>query len=150
MREIAAINQDATRLTRGDQSPGWVQSLFMGSESRGERIGSAAIASLLPELTKPLMAADCYEQEQRNLEIAFVLVAYQRDRGHFPAKLEELTPKYLNKVPEDLFSGKPLIYRLHDTSCLLYSVGPNGADDDGRGRDDEPPGDDLSVRIRGC
>jgi hypothetical protein len=30
---------------------------------------------------------------------------------------------------------------------LLYSVGVNGKDDGGRQFDDDPPGDDLSVRM---
>jgi len=40
-----------------------------------------------------------------------------------------------------------LIYRLEHDGYLLYSVGVNGLDDDGRGPDDQPRGDDLSVRM---
>jgi hypothetical protein len=58
-----------------------------------------------------------------------------------------LTPKYLAQVPRDLFSGKPLIYRPAGNGYLLYSVGVNGKDEGGRSSDDEPAGDDLSVRM---
>jgi len=40
-----------------------------------------------------------------------------------------------------------LIYRLEDAGYLLYSIGPDGNDDGGRGYDDEPPGDDIAVRM---
>jgi hypothetical protein len=30
---------------------------------------------------------------------------------------------------------------------LLYSVGPDGIDDEGRGKDDDPRGDDLRIRM---
>ena len=46
-----------------------------------------------------------------------------------------------------LFAGKPLIYRPSETGYLLYSVGVNGKDDEGRWYDDDPPGDDPSVRM---
>ena len=50
-------------------------------------------------------------------------------------------------MPDDLFSGKPLVYRPDDKGYLLYSVGVNGQDDGGRWMDDDPPGDDLRVRM---
>jgi hypothetical protein len=38
--------------------------------------------------------------------------------------------------------------RLKNCGYLLYSLGPNGIDDQGRGFNDEPPGrDDISVRM---
>jgi hypothetical protein len=58
-----------------------------------------------------------------------------------------LAPKYLAAVPNDLFSGRPLVYRPTGSGYVLYSVGPNGQDDGGRSSDDDPPGDDLTVRM---
>jgi hypothetical protein len=46
-----------------------------------------------------------------------------------------------------VFSGGPLSWRPEKDGYLLYSVGPNGRDEDGRGREDDPPGDDLRVRM---
>ena len=79
--------------------------------------------------------------------MAFALAAYRADHGHYPEKLGELAPKYLAAVPDDLFSGKALIYRTEGKGYLLYSVGANGRDDGGRWIDDDPPGDDLRVRM---
>src|SRR5207237_6032391 len=79
--------------------------------------------------------------------VAFALAWYQREHGHYPKTLDLLAPKYLVKIPQDIFSGKALIYRPSEKGYLLYSVGPNGKDDGGRGYDDELPGDDLSVRM---
>jgi hypothetical protein len=105
------------------------------------------VGMMLPGYEKRQESADRIEQVQRNLYLAFALAAYHGDHGRYPAKLDELAPKYLEKIPNDLFSGKPLIYRLEDDGYLLYSVGPNGVDDDGRGHDDQPRGDDISIRI---
>jgi hypothetical protein len=105
------------------------------------------VAYASPAFDKVQSAAERSEQEERNLHLAFVLAAYRQDQGRYPEKLDKLAPKYLAKIPDDLFSGKPLIYRPEGKGYLLYSVGPNGTDDEGRGPDDAPRGDDLSVRM---
>src|SRR5262249_58284858 len=75
------------------------------------------------------------------------LAGYGAEQGRYPKELEALAPAHLARVPQDLFSGKPLIYRPGETGYLLYSVGPNGKDEGGRGPEDEPSGDDLAVRM---
>ena len=103
---------------------------------------------LFPALDKVQQAADRGEQTQHNLHIAFALAAYQRDNGKYPKTLDALAPKYLATVPQDIFSGKALIYRRANDGYLLYSVGVNGRDDEGRtSDDDDPSGADLPVRM---
>jgi hypothetical protein len=55
-------------------------------------------------------------------------------------------PKYLPAAPVELFRKEPLVYKRDGDGYLLYSVGPNGKDDEARTRDDMPAGDDLIVR----
>jgi hypothetical protein len=120
---------------------------FLGPERRGELIGNVMIGLFMPAFEKVQGAADRTEQWKNNVYVAFALAAYQRDHGRYPANLDELAPKYLEKIPEDLFCGKPLIYRLENDGYLLYSVGINGRDEDGQTYGDDPPGDDIVVRI---
>jgi len=105
------------------------------------------IGLMIPGATKVQLAADQTQQIDDNVQVAFALAWYERDHGRYPKGLAELAPKYLNQVPQDSFSGKALIYRPAAKGYLLYSVGINGRDDEGRGRDDTPAGDDLSVRM---
>jgi hypothetical protein len=91
--------------------------------------------------------ADRARQLDDNVQVAFGLAAYRRDRGGYPKALNALAPRYLAKVPEDRFSGKALVYRPSTDGYLLYSVGVNGKDEQGRGPEDQPPGDDLSARM---
>jgi hypothetical protein len=116
-------------------------------EAKGKLIGDLMMALLVPAVMKVQQAADRTEQIHRNLHLAFALAAYKADKGAYPKKLGVLAPKYLPSVPTDLFSGKALIYRPSENGYLLYSVGVNGRDDDGRSYDDDPPGDDLPVRM---
>jgi hypothetical protein len=91
--------------------------------------------------------ADLHEQRQCNMRLAFALAVYRGEHKRYPDKLVELAPGYLTEVPGDLFSGKALIYRPSEYGYLLYSVGVNGRDDEGRGPADTPRGDDLHVRM---
>src|SRR5258707_182427 len=54
-------------------------------------------------------------------------------------------PLYLSRVPEDPFSGRPLIYRPQGLTGLLYSVGLDQVDDGGKpaGRGLAPKGELL-------
>jgi hypothetical protein len=147
MREIKEIKEDVNALKRHVEATALLQKTFMDAERRGEWFGDLMIGLMFPGYDKVNSSAERIEQVQRNLHLAFALAAYHSDHGRYPAKLDELVPKYLEKIPDDLFSGKALIYRVEDDGYLLYSVGPNGVDDDGRGYDDQPRGDDISIRM---
>lgn len=112
-----------------------------------EQVALVLLALLVPAVNKISDSADRGEQTSRNGVLAFALAAYHADHGKYPAALGDLIPKYTESVPEDLFSGKPLVYKPSDSGYLLYSVGVNGADDSGRSHQDDPRGDDLAVRV---
>ena len=58
---------------------------------------------------------------------------YKNETGHYPETLGALIPDILDEVPIDPFTGKPLTYKLQDGGVLIYSVGSNEKDDEGRG-----------------
>jgi hypothetical protein len=113
----------------------------------GEAMSDVLIALLVPAIRKVQNAYDRTEQVQRNLRIAFALAAYHSEKGSYPGKLDDLAPKYLPTMPDDIFSGKALIYRPSEKGYVFYSVGVNGKDEEGRWTDDDPPGDDVGVRM---
>lgn len=108
-------------------------------------ISDVLITMLAPSVQKVGDASDRCEQIQSNLHVAFAMAAYKLDVGRYPAKLDDLAPRYLAKVPGDTFSGKALIYKPEAEGYLFYSVGANGLDEGGRWYDDQPRGDDPRV-----
>jgi hypothetical protein len=139
--EIKVLKSEMTK-------PGNVIRLAIGdAKTKGKLLGDHLMALLMPAVHKVQQAADRTEQVQSNLHVAFALAAYQRDHGRYPDKLDALAPKYLPQIPNDLFTGKPLIYRPMAQGYLLYSFGSNGRDDEGHWYDDDPPGDDPNVRM---
>jgi hypothetical protein len=87
-------------------------------------------------------------------KLAFAMAAYRVDHGSYPEKLDALVPQYVSEVPKDIFNhDADLMYRLEADGYVMYSVGPNGKDDDGMTVDDGMkngrPGDwdDITIRI---
>jgi len=50
----------------------------------------------------------------------------------YPETLSQLVPEFLDKLPTDPSSGKPLVYRRDGCGFIVYSVGPNMKDDGGK------------------
>jgi hypothetical protein len=142
--EIKAIK---VSLTEGKDIARTILGAKSIGEAKGKYVGDVMICLLVPATMKVQQAADRAEQTQRNLHLAFALAAYKADEKCYPKTLDAVAPKYLLAIPNDLFSGKGLIYRPGENGYLLYSVGVNGQDDQGQGYDDDPRGDDLPVRM---
>jgi hypothetical protein len=113
----------------------------------GQAVGNILFGLLMPAADKVQDAVDRAYQHQDNLAVALALARYRVDNKQYPKDLAALTPKYLTEVPGDAFSGKGLVYRPAGDGYLLYSVGVNGRDEGGRGPEEQPPGDDLAVRM---
>jgi len=94
----------------------------------------ARIRFVNPPDTNPLIAY--FERRRlawfRILVCELALAQYIGEHGGPPENLAGLVTQYLPKVPEDPFSGRPLVYRTEPTGYVLYSVGQNGHDDGGQ------------------
>jgi hypothetical protein len=104
---------------------------------------------LMPAQSKFAAATRRKTAMVRGLMVLLALERYRRDKGTWPAKLEELTPKLLKKVPLDPYDGKPLRYRRVADGVVVYSVGPDGKDDGGNIDRAKPtdPGTDLGFQL---
>jgi hypothetical protein len=69
--------------------------------------------------------------------IVIAVSRYRIDRRTLPGVLEDLVPRYLEAMPMDPFSGKPLRYTTRDGGYSVSSVGS-----------DRAGGRDLALRIR--
>ncbi len=67
----------------------------------------------------------------RAARAALAVERYRLDKGRLPEELDELVAEYLQAIPEDPFDGKPLRYKKLDKGYVVYSIGPDGKDDDG-------------------
>jgi len=87
----------------------------------------------VPNFTKAFQTF-AYNQTMANeTQIVCALERYHLARGGYPESLEYLVPQFMDKIPGDVISVEGLHYRRTNTgSFILYSVGWNETDDDGR------------------
>ncbi|HVF85529.1 MAG TPA: hypothetical protein VM821_06085 [Abditibacteriaceae bacterium] len=64
--------------------------------------------------------------------VALDLNVYHTQAKTYPANLAQLETQTKTKFPLDRFSGKPFVYRGTKSFYVLYSIGPNKTDDNGR------------------
>ena len=145
--EFASISDEFDQRVRTNARKNIFGRLASSKGERGEAIVNILLGLTLPALDKLQDSEDRAEQTRRNLVVAAALALHKAETGRYPARPEELAPKYLPQVPGDLFAGKPLVYRPTESGYVLYSVGVNGVDEDGRWLDDDPRGDDPRVRM---
>jgi hypothetical protein len=96
-----------------------------------------------PARNKALVRHNLAVTHLRLAAVELALDCYQLENLRLPSNLDELATNYLSRIPLDLFSGQPLIYRPHSRNWLLYSIGADGVDDGGKpvGRGPSAKGD---------
>jgi hypothetical protein len=152
-KQLEKIKQDIVALEVGPSESAKLAEILLGppdktvSKAISRAINGIGFGLFPPFFGKAQSAHDRDVQVHRNVQIAFALAAYHRDHGDYPAKLSDLAPKYLAAVPDDLFSGKALVYHPSAKGYLFYSVGADGKDEGGRSFNDDPAGDDLPVAM---
>ncbi|KPK80528.1 MAG: hypothetical protein AMJ81_11940 [Phycisphaerae bacterium SM23_33] len=110
-------------------------------------LANVLVSLLVPSLSRVSLLQDACRTHVNLENIALAIAAYRAEKGRWPAQLKDLSPAYLKEVPPDRFTGKPLIYKLQPKGYVLYSVGPNMVDDEGRGWNGETVGDDIAVSV---
>lgn len=93
-----------------------------------------APASISPSVFGDTYFSEMVQTTQNRLALtALALHQYRVDLQVWPLRLDALCPNYLDTLPHDPFrSREPLQYRRDGTGYLLYSVGPDGEEDNGR------------------
>jgi hypothetical protein len=86
---------------------------------------------MLPAVDKMCNASWRKHAQIRCLAVLLATERFRQANGRWPAKLEELTPRFLEAVPADPYDGKPLRYRKLTDGVVVYSVGEDRVDDGG-------------------
>jgi hypothetical protein len=72
----------------------------------------------------------------RTARIALAIERYRLAAGSLPDTLADLVPAYLDAVPTDPFDGNELRYKRLEPGFVVYSIGEDLSDDDGK---EKPP-----------
>jgi len=87
---------------------------------------------MLGQITKAIQRAAIEQNRADQTLIACALERYRLANRKYPETLETLLPGFIDRVPLDVCTGRPLKYRLlQDGRFVLYGVGWNESDDGG-------------------
>lgn len=89
---------------------------------------------LLPAIDSTIFREASEVAHVRTAQTALAVERFRKLHGRLPQNLDELVPQFLAVVPEDPFDGQPLRYHLLKKGCVIYSVGRDGHDNNGRER----------------
>jgi hypothetical protein len=105
-------------------------------------LGAGPFADLLLPAMKALFAANLRHQATlRAVGVLNALTRFRDAQGRDPEKLDDLGSRAAEWL--DPYTGKPLLLKKLDNGWVVYSVGPNGADDQG----DLSSGNDVGLQI---
>ncbi len=113
-----------------EQSPDLIVEKLTADSLTRARYG--IVLALSPALTRTTWAYDEAAQRRAAVLTAVALELHRRTHGSFPARLADLDASLLPKLPLDMFDGQPVRYTLTNGAPLLYSVGVDRKDDQGR------------------
>jgi hypothetical protein len=109
---------------------------------------------LAPNRTNPALLASAQDDYFRSelslhsVQILYAMRLYQDEHGRLPKELTELAPECMSQVPLDPYTEQPLVYEPSDATYRLYSVGPNGVDEGGKGDDVELSLTDYQINAK--
>ena len=85
------------------------------------------------EVIADMCVTECYRQMWcRGSRIAVALEREQRALGEYPKALDQLAPDFIDGVPDDPVAGTAYRYSSDGADYFLYSMGPDGTDQEGR------------------
>jgi hypothetical protein len=106
-----------------------------------------ATRTMVPALGAAFNAIDTLTTHRRLAQAGIAVERYRLANGTLPSTLEELVPAYLDDVPIDPFTDKPIQYRHLDTGYLLYGVGKDGTDNGGKAGGAGQPDPDVLFSV---
>ena len=86
------------------------------------------------EMERIKLDAITIELYLRFLQTVLALELYRLDHKVYPTEVSDLQPDYLDELPIDPFSNKPIVYKLIKDGFTIYSYGEDYDDDGGQNR----------------
>jgi hypothetical protein len=90
---------------------------------------------MLPALGTALQTVAQTQMKAHTAAVGVACDLRMRRGGELPTDASALAPEFFDRAPTDAFDGKPLRIAKTPDGFMVYSVGPDGADDGGSGDD---------------
>ncbi len=134
-QRLAAIAQFDGRLAayrrEASSFSGIVSNVLGGNKVRGKSMAQTLASLLVPAVRQAREAEDRVQTRQQVRNVFLAAVEYRLRNGDYPESLETLVPEFIDEIPIDVYTERPLRYVTEGTTLKIYSFGPNGIDNRG-------------------
>jgi len=86
---------------------------------------------MMPALANAMKRTAMVQARAHAAAVGIACRLYERRHGRRPSDLSRLAPEFLDTLPVDAFTNKPLKVAPTANGFVVYSLGPNGVDDGG-------------------
>ena len=98
------------------------------------RKAHAMLSYFIPPMHRVILNDLAHLTRLRVAAVAMTVEQYRLANGNLPEQLADLAPTFLSEVPLDPYDGRPLRYRKREKGYVVYSIGKDLTDDDGKER----------------
>jgi hypothetical protein len=96
------------------------------------RPGNVLAANLIPNFQKAGVTTARNQSRFAHAILVCALERYRNRTGEYPPSLPALEPEFVTKIPIDIITGEPPVYRRTATNhFVLYGIGEDAKDDGG-------------------
>jgi hypothetical protein len=149
LKRFRKFDQDLKALAQAPSSPKLVFGAILAPRATvSQQFANRLLLVLLPAMGAAIDAERRNETIQGLVTLGLALADYRDEHKRFPDTLDQLAPKYLDKVPLDSMWGEPFVYKKVDEGYVLYGRGRNGQDDGGSISDSGDGPEDLVIAVR--
>ena len=128
-RECRRLDVELDAIQQRFRSPLEMGFAVFSRRARSRQIGRIFVSMLTPACESAFEAEDRSVATRRMTIISAKLRLHRLEHGKYPETLDALTPNPLEAILLDPFSNKPFLYERRGRGFLIYSVGPNGIDE---------------------
>ena len=101
-------------------------------EIKGSRMAGSIVGMFLPATSKVSEACRRKTAWVASMRGLIAVERFRMKHGKWPAKLGDVVPEFLERVPTDPFDGTPIKMAKVIDGVIVYSVGLDGVDDGGK------------------
>jgi hypothetical protein len=138
MQRMINAHREVLSQKAGAMLPGRIERIEQTASSASQRMRFPVASMLYPALTRAFQRAWIAQSTAELATTGIAIKRYALRYGAPPGRLEELVPQFLAQCPIDYMDGRQLKYCRDGDFFLLYSVGIDGKDDGGDGRNANP------------
>ena len=104
---------------------------IVSTRARSELVSDVMLSLLLPASHAAVRAEDRADMYSNLIDISIALAQYRSEHASYPETLDAIVPRYLARIPNDLYHSDRPRYERRAEGYLIYSVFENGMDDGG-------------------